>query len=171
MPTAASGNTAYWRAACGAALGRNRIYRVQPQGNEHTFEPDDLLLLTPPTGDITRGNVVVFPAPGRFDSGDGFRFLDRVIGLPGQTVTLQDGRVLVDGEALDEPYVYPNDRTEPAAEDGTSSWTVGVGQLFVLADRRSNSVDSRVFGPIPAASVQDVARYRCGPGGRAGPIR
>ena len=60
-----------------------------------------------------------------------------------------DGRVTVDGKALNETYLYPGDR--PSAEP--FSVTLGAGQLWVLGDHRSIAVDSRIWGPVPEVDV------------------
>ncbi|MEI4270454.1 signal peptidase I [Klenkia sp. LSe6-5] len=76
-------------------------------------------------------------------------FVKRVIAVGGQTVQCcdQQGRVVVDGQALDEPYLYQDD-SQPFGPV-----TLAEGQLWVMGDHRSDSADSRVHGPI---SVDDV---------------
>lgn len=64
---------------------------------------------------------------------------------------LDGGRVYVDGIALDEPYVYGSEPTEPTT--GVTRWVVAPAQLFVLGDHRAVSGDSRAFGPIDVSSV------------------
>lgn len=80
-----------------------------------------------------RGDVVVF----RFPADRRFRFIKRVIGLPGEAVEIRDGKVLVDGRALVEPYLTDETLGEyPPAK-------VPAGHYFVLGDNRPNSRDSR----------------------------
>jgi len=75
-------------------------------------------------------------------------YIKRVIALPGETIEGRDGRVYVDGFLLDEPYLSPTIRTSDFGP-----LMIGPGQLWVMGDNRTNSGDSRVFGPIEAKSV------------------
>lgn len=93
-------------------------------------------------GQPERGDIIVFYFPLDPDR----RFIKRVIGLPGDTVTIRDGRVYVNGEPLEEPYV-----AAPPRYNGT--WTVGPGELFVLGDNRNNSSDSQNWGNLPMEAV------------------
>lgn len=75
--------------------------------------------------------------------------VSRVIGLPGETVTIQDGAVYVGGSKLDEPYLAPGTRTESA----TREFPVPANAYFVLGDNRGQSLDSRAIGAIPRESI------------------
>ena len=141
-------------------------FRVQMSSMEHTFEPDQYVLidrLSHLWSPYQRGQVIVFrPPEGAGEQGD--PFIKRVIGVAGDTVDLRDGQVLVNGKQLNEPYLYRNDagNIEPTdATGGVSHWVVPDGQLFVMGDHRQVSVDSRVFGVIPVSSVigRAVLRY------------
>jgi signal peptidase I len=86
-----------------------------------------------------RGEIVAF----RHDGGAREVFIKRVVGLPGEHIRIDRGRVYVDGQALDEPYVRDgDDRSFPEILVPQSS-------VYVLGDNRANSEDSRVFGPVP----------------------
>ncbi len=83
-----------------------------------------------------RGEVVVFRYP-RDPSRD---FIKRVIGVPGDTIEIQDGQVFRNGELLDEPYILERTRgSYPAAK-------VPEGHIFAMGDNRNNSEDSRFKG-------------------------
>lgn len=98
--------------------------------------------------DVHRGDVVVFERPPELkDAPEVKDLIKRVIGLPGETVEFREGRILIDGHLLDEPYLAPGITTESKPETGDSI-TVPPSQVLVLGDNRRNSTDGRVFGPI-----------------------
>ena len=101
-----------------------------------------------------RGSVVFFEQPGRA----GFWLVKRVVGLPGERVTIAGGAVFLDGAEYDDPWTF--DDTAPGGE-----WVVGPGEMFVLSDARHRSTaDSRSFGPVPVAGS-----YRLSDGPDDGP--
>jgi len=100
---------------------------------------------------IQRGDVVVFWYP--LDKSKSF--IKRVVALPGDTVEIRLGQVLVNGKVLDEPYVPGQfaDRTSlgPAR--------IPEDHFFVLGDHRNSSNDSRVFGPVPGEFIYGKAVF------------
>ena len=121
---------------------------------------EDMLLGKRP---IARGDVVVFKYPV-----DGRDFIKRVIGLPGETVEIENKQVLINGQPLDEPYVHfqepplrPGDaeyglRVE-AQGDSLKPEVVPEGKLFVMGDNRDNSWDSRFWHCLPIDQVKGRA--------------
>jgi signal peptidase I len=90
-----------------------------------------------------RGDVVVFEYP-RDPSRD---FIKRVIGLPGETVEVRAGQVLVNGSPLAEPFApNPGSYTAPPI-------TVGPEEVYVMGDNRNNSSDSHLWGPLPQRHI------------------
>lgn len=73
--------------------------------------------------------------------------IKRVIGLPGDKIAVHDGLVYRNGKPLDEPYIAANTlgRFGP--------YQVPKGTVFVLGDNRNQSLDSRMFGPVPMSSI------------------
>lgn len=106
-------------------------------------------------GDLRRGDVVVFHYP-EDTSRD---FIKRVIGLPGENVTIQDGLVYIDGKLLEEPYIENFCRGKSC--DGT--WDIGPDEYFVLGDNRGASKDSQDFGPVDRKYIVGRAFIRYWP--------
>jgi signal peptidase I len=106
-------------------------------------------------GDPQRGDVVVFHYPLQYERD----FIKRVIGLPGETVTILDGRVYIDGKLLEEPYIANFCRSKSC--DG--EWYVGPEQYFVLGDNRGASKDSQDFGPVDRKYIVGRAFVRYWP--------
>jgi signal peptidase I len=99
-------------------------------------------------GKVQIGDVIVFHFPRDPDQ----EYIKRVIGLPGDKVTVQDGIVAVNGQPLDEDYIA----APPAYE---STWEVPPDSLFVLGDNRNNSSDSHNWGPVPLDYVVGKAVF------------
>lgn len=90
-------------------------------------------------------------------------YVKRIIALPGQTVDIQNGKVLVDGEILDEPYI----KVETTITDPTVKYPVTVeeGKVFVMGDNRVNSADSRSsqLGQVPFDALLGKSQVRIFP--------
>ncbi len=93
-------------------------------------------------GEPARGDIVVFDFPLDPEQD----LIKRVIGLPGDTVTIERGKVLVNGRQLEEPYIA-------AAPFYNGTWQVTDGNLFVLGDNRNESKDSHEWGLLPLENV------------------
>lgn len=137
--------------------------------------------LTPRFDGYHYGDVVVFNPPS--DSGlesNGIPFIKRVIGLPGDTISLENGRVFVTQAGrnpvrIDEPYVRRTDAGESfptlcSRPDCPLSWVVGPDEYFVMGDNRPVSEDSRAFGPVGEDLILGRAWLRYFPLDRAGVI-
>lgn len=109
-------------------------------------------------GPIERGDVVVM----RYPRDPEIDYIKRVIGLPGDHVTMARGHVWVNDVLLDEPYVAEIDASS------TLSTVVEDGSYFVLGDNRPRSSDSREFGLVPEEYVRGRVDLRLWPLRRAG---
>ncbi len=94
------------------------------------------------TGTPTRGDIIVFRSVNTPD----LDLIKRVIGLPGDKVVIRGGKVIVNGQALNEPYIA-------AAPNYDGEWQVPSGHLFVLGDNRNDSSDSHAWGYLPLQNV------------------
>jgi signal peptidase I len=145
-------------------------YKVQQRSMERTLEPEQYVLvdkITPRIDPYDRGDIVVFNPPSSWAQADGTPFIKRVIGEGGDTIKIQDGKVFVNGTAIEEAYLYsdvpggpPQETFAPPDHD---SWVVPEGELFLMGDHRSDSADSRVFGPVEIDQVIGRAWLRYWP--------
>jgi signal peptidase I len=96
------------------------------------------------TGSPTRGDIIVFRSVDPRSNQD---LIKRVIGLPGDMIAIRSGKVIVNGQALDEPYIA-------AAPNYNGEWPpVPQDDLFVLGDNRNDSSDSHAWGFLPIQNV------------------
>lgn len=102
---------------------------------------------------IKRGDIIVFKAPPASKLDD--VLIKRVIGLPGDNVTIKSGLVYINHQPIDEPYEMEKPRGDYEA------LTVPENSLFVMGDNRNNSFDSRFWGVVPEELIigKALARY------------
>jgi signal peptidase I len=121
-------------------------YVVHGKSMEDTFHDGDRLLIekfAPRFESISRGDVIIFHHPEE----PGKRLIKRVIGLPGETVKIENGVVFIDGKPLAEPWLPEM----PERHDGSfmEPKRIEPETYFVLGDNRDISNDSRRIGAIP----------------------
>ena len=95
-----------------------------------------------------RGEVIVFEFPDSNPNNPRKDFVKRVVGLPGETMRMFDGKVFVNEEVLDEPYLSQKDHSN------ASEVTLGEGEYYALGDNRTHSNDSRSWGAVPEANIR-----------------
>ena len=116
--------------------------------------------------DPRRGDIVVFKTPERVKAAcdaDG-TFIKRIVGLPGEQVSMRNGHVLIDGMRLDEPYLRPAFRGQESGVWGQ----IPKDRYFVLGDNRTMSCDSRRWGAVPRDNMIGRAELTYWPPTRAG---
>jgi signal peptidase I len=172
-----------------------QAFYIPSESMEPTMLVDDKILVQKVSywkGDVKRGDIVVFDDPGGWLSAEdsrqasnvlqkslekiglfptGGHLIKRVIGVGGDTVTCcTDGKLVVNGTPLDEPYVMD----ETVTKDTTFEVKVREGYLWVMGDNRGNSSDSRVHlgdpggGQVSEKAVVGKAWFRVWPLNRAG---
>lgn len=146
-------------------------YEIPSGSMEETIKTGDMVFSEKITYHMRapqQGDIVTFDDP----EVDGRTLIKRVIATEGQTVDLVDGKVVVDGVALDEPYTlgkesYPLNRT---AVEVSFPYTVPEGCVWVMGDNRTSSQDSRYFGAIPVSSITGRAALVYWPVSSFGPL-
>jgi signal peptidase I len=99
--------------------------------------------------DVHRGDIVVFGTPPGEDAGPNVKDLvKRVIGLPGERIASAEGKVIINGKPLAEPWLVRGTVTTSIQPQ-----TIPKNEYFVMGDNRSDSQDSRFFGPIPQSLI------------------
>ena len=129
---------------------------------ENTIMPGDFIVGTRNVKDVQRGDIIIFPAE------DGSTYIKRVIGLPGETVTVSEGKVYINGERISEGYLKEKMETEDAIR-----CDVPEDSYFVMGDNRNNSNDSRYWDNpyVKAEDIQAKAVVRILPLRKMGGIR
>lgn len=136
--------------------------RVDGESMCDTLQDGEIMLVTKPEylfGDPQVGDVVVCHYPERGNT----NFVKRVIGVPGDTITIENGVVYRNGEAVEEPYLTPS-RNQGSYYDITEPFVLGDDEYFVCGDNRDNSHDSRNYYTLgwgqyqPAAVTRDMIK-------------
>jgi signal peptidase I len=120
-----------------------RVYGHSMEPNLHTDQRLVVEKVTYRLRSPRRGDVVVLRMPERGPE----LLIKRVIALPGETISISNGSVFVDGQRLEEPYLARE------TKGNMVSLTVPEGHVFVMGDNRGASNDSRVFGAVPLDQV------------------
>lgn len=120
-------------------------YLVEGSSMDPTLHDGDRLFVNKTLkfiGEIDKGDIVIIDGKE-----ENIRYVKRVIGVPGDKVSAQDGKVYVNGTAIEEPYLDSNEKeAESIGIDLTDDFEeieVPNGNYFVMGDNRLNSMDSR----------------------------
>ena len=146
-----------------AGCGRSPV-RVVSESMAPTLAPGDVLFPTPladPAREVRRGMVVVYEwFEGVPFSEPGALLVFRVVGLPGDRVSLRRDTLRVNGRVVLEPYAqyaapegWAGGRARPPQSE-VPDVTVPRGTVYVLGDNRLNALDSRYHGPVPLGALR-----------------
>lgn len=144
---------------------------VKERSMEPTLYADNYIFLSKQAytfGEPRRGDIIVFHTNLTTQEGEEKLLIKRVIGLPGDEISILDGKVYLNGVEQQEPYIM-----EDFTAGDIESFTVPEGQLFVMGDNRAVSLDSRrpEIGCINVDQVIGKAFFRLFPFNRIGPVK
>lgn len=138
-------------------------YRVPTPSMANTVRAGDRVLIDRVLyghRDVERGDIVVFRGGPAVDSQV---LLKRVVGLPGDVLSVEEGRLMVNGAQAEDGYVRPMgdgpEPTQPGPGGPDAPWSlqtpyeVPAGHYYVLGDNRTDSFDSRFWGPVPREAL------------------
>jgi signal peptidase I len=115
-----------------------------------TLQPNDRILVQKLAFSLPRGAIVVFEHPKRDLEGPlNEDLVKRIIGLPGETIWSEGNTVYIDGKPLAEPWLP---KGTPLGQP-ISKQPIPPGEYFMMGDNRSDSYDSRDWGPIPRSTI------------------
>lgn len=125
-----------------------------PSGSmEGTIQTGDVVIASRLDADSPeRYDIMVFRAP---DEPENY-FIKRVIGLPGETITIEDGKVYADGVELDDTFL-----TAEMSHAGSGTYVVPENSYFMLGDNRNHSLDSRFWNKKYVPAEDMVAKAKC----------
>jgi signal peptidase I len=125
---------------------------------------------------VDRGNIVVFSTPPTENCAGPpvSDLVKRVIGLPGEIISLAEGNVYINGHLLPEPFLLPNQRDDTYPGPSTAryalhrAYRIPAGEVYVMGDNRPESCDSRYWGPIRESTIVGEVDMRIWPLSRIG---
>lgn len=144
-------------------------FTVSGQSMYPTLHDSDRMFMSN-LGDIKRFDIVVLQAPDQDKE-----YIKRVIGIPGDTIEVKDGKLYINGQVVDQPFintelllnktVYIDDFT---LQELTGELKVPEGKYFVMGDNRGVSKDSRMIGFIERSAIEGKAVFTIWPLNRIG---
>ena len=126
-----------------SALRRVAVQPVKVQGSamEPELKDGDRLIIDRNVDPLKRGDIIVFYYPAEPTKS----YIKRIVGLPGEAIEIREGKVFINGVALDEPYVNPlNDQVKSSRAE----IRIPPNSFYVIGDNRDHSSDSRIWGTL-----------------------
>jgi signal peptidase I len=130
-------------AACSVLLAACSLQpvRIEGTGMSPTLNDGDKIFIDKNLGELKRGDIILFYYPKDRSKS----YMKRIIGLPNETVEIREGRIYIDDQILDEPYL---DETRNQQKSSFRPQRIPEYQYFVVGDNRDNSSDSRYWGTV-----------------------
>ncbi|MBR5975204.1 MAG: signal peptidase I [Clostridiales bacterium] len=148
-------------------IQRNDVYGSSMEPTLHTGDAVFVEMISVYTGNFSRGDIVTIDAKGM----DGYtheeNLIKRIVGLPGETIKIEDGNVYINGVLLDESsYLPAGTKTYVGAEGqarGYQEITLGPDEYYCMGDNRGGSNDSRRMGPFKKSQIDAKVLMRIYP--------
>jgi signal peptidase I len=131
---------ALFTAACVSLAGVEPI-KVQGNAMLPALKNGELILLDREVDKLARGDIVFF----HFPPDPSVSYIKRIVALPGETIEIRDGVVLINGMEFQESYI---DQQYNQSQRSLEAIQLATDSYFVLGDNRDNSSDSRIWGPL-----------------------
>ncbi len=149
-------------------------YSIPSGSMEPTLKIGDRIVVNKLSYDlhgVDRSNIVVFSTPPTENCAGPpvSDLVKRVIGLPGEIISLHDGHVLINGRILPEPYLPPSARDDTYPGPGSVAYSlhhafrIPADDVYVMGDNRAESCDSRYWGPIAKSTIVGKVDIRIWP--------
>lgn len=148
-------------------IQRNDVYGTSMEPTLHSGDAVFVQMLTVYTGGFKRGDIVTIDAKGMEGYTHEENLIKRIIGLPGETIKIEDGNVYINGQLLDESaYLAPGTKTYVGAEGQAKGYmevTLGPDEYYCMGDNRGGSNDSRRMGPFKKSQLEAKVMMRVYP--------
>lgn len=132
--------------------------RVDGDSMKNTLKNGDILLLYK-LSSIDRFDIIVLD-----EEKDNEKIIKRVIGLPGETVAIKNGKIYINDKVIDDEYAY-------GETSDYNKVTLRDDEYFILGDNRLISKDSRYFGPIKENEIKGKIVFRLFPFTKIGTVQ
>jgi len=138
-------------------IQRNDVYGSSMEPTLHQGDAVFVEMISAYTNSFDHGDIVTIDATGMEGYDQKEKIIKRIVAEPGDTVSIYDGQVYVNGVLLEEDYLADGTKTYVNADGvakGYDEITLGDDQYYVLGDNRGASLDSRVLGPISEDQIK-----------------
>jgi len=136
---------------------RNDVYGPSMEPNLHENDAVFVEMISKYFTEPQRGDILTINATGMSGYTKTEKIIKRVVGLPGETVSIKDGAVYINGTLLDEPYLaadVPTYVNQNGTANGYDEISLGTDEYYCMGDNRGASLDSRVLGPIAMSRIK-----------------
>ena len=146
---------------------RNDVYGSSMEPTLYSGDAVFVEMISVYTGNFSRGDIVTIDAKGMDGYSHEENLIKRIIGLPGETIKIEDGNVYINGQLLDESdYLPAGTKTYVGAEGqskGYAEITLGPDEYYCMGDNRGGSNDSRRMGPFKKGQIEAKVLMRIYP--------